>query len=36
MNEIPSPEMGIVREICIGNAEPVEYGTVMFYLEPLE
>lgn len=36
MNEIPSPEMGIVREICVGNAEPVEYGTVMFYLEPLE
>jgi oxaloacetate decarboxylase alpha subunit len=36
MNEIPSPEMGIVREICVSNAEPVEYGTVMFYLEPLE
>lgn len=36
MNEIPAPQMGIVREICVENADPVEYGTVMFYIEPTE
>lgn len=36
MNEIPAPQMGVVREVCVENAQPVEFGTVMFYLEPLE
>lgn len=34
MNEITAEEMGTVREICLEDATPVEYGTVMFYIEP--
>ena len=34
MNEIPAEEQCVVREICVENAQPVEFGTVMFYLEP--
>ncbi|MDR2106656.1 MAG: acetyl-CoA carboxylase biotin carboxyl carrier protein, partial [Coriobacteriales bacterium] len=34
MNEIPAEQMGTIREVCIENAMPVEYGTVLFYLEP--
>ncbi len=34
MNEITAEEPGVIREICVGNAEPVEYGTVLFYYEP--
>jgi oxaloacetate decarboxylase alpha subunit len=36
MNEIPAPQIGVVREVCVENAQPVEFGTVLFYLEPLE
>ncbi|WP_139650689.1 acetyl-CoA carboxylase biotin carboxyl carrier protein [Raoultibacter phocaeensis] len=35
MNEIGAEEMGTVREICLEDATPVEFGTVMFYIEPL-
>ncbi len=35
MNEITAEEVGTIREICLPDAAPVEYGTVMFYLEPL-
>ena len=35
MNEIGSPEMGIVREVCVQDGDPVEYGTVLFYIEPI-
>jgi oxaloacetate decarboxylase alpha subunit len=35
MNEISAEQMGIVREICVENAQPVEFGTVLFYLEPV-
>ena len=35
MNEITSEQMGTIREICLENSQPVEYGTVMFYLEPV-
>jgi oxaloacetate decarboxylase alpha subunit len=35
MNEIPAEEMGTIREACLEDATPVEYGTVLFYLEPL-
>lgn len=34
MNEIAADEMGTVREVCVENAQAVEYGTVLFYLEP--
>lgn len=35
MNEIPAEEMGIIREICLDNSDSVEYGTPLFYLEPV-
>jgi oxaloacetate decarboxylase alpha subunit len=34
MNEIQAEQMGTIREICVKDADPVEFGTVMFYLEP--
>ena len=34
MNEITAEEMGTVREICVKDADPVEFGTVLFYIEP--
>ena len=34
MNEIGAPQMGIVREVCVEDASPVEYGTALFYIEP--
>jgi len=33
MNEITAEEAGIVREVCVKNADAVEYGTVLFYIE---
>lgn len=36
MNEIATEESGIIREIAIGNASPVQYGQVLFYYEPVE
>ena len=35
MNEVKAEEMAIVREICIENAQPVEFGSLLFYLEPI-
>jgi len=35
MNEIAAEEAGIIREIVVENAQPVEYGTVLFYYEPV-
>ncbi len=35
MNEITAEEPGVIREIPAGDAEPVEYGTVLFYYEPI-
>ncbi|MBW6468310.1 MAG: acetyl-CoA carboxylase biotin carboxyl carrier protein [Anaerosomatales bacterium] len=35
MNEITAEEPGVIREIAVGNADAVEYGTVLFYYEPL-
>jgi oxaloacetate decarboxylase alpha subunit len=35
MNEITAEQMGTIREVCVENTMPVEYGTVLFYLEPL-
>jgi acetyl-CoA carboxylase biotin carboxyl carrier protein len=34
MNELESEVQGVVREICVENAEPVEYGQVLFRIEP--
>jgi len=34
LNEIESEVQGIVREVLVGNAEPVEYGQVLFRIEP--
>jgi acetyl-CoA carboxylase biotin carboxyl carrier protein len=34
MNELEAEVQGVVREICIENAEPVEYGQVLFRIEP--
>ena len=33
MNEITAEENGTIREICVADADPVEYGTVLFYYE---
>ena len=34
MNELEAEISGTVREILIGNGEPVEYGQVLFRIEP--
>lgn len=34
MNEIGTEEMGTVREVCVEDATPVEFGTPLFYIEP--
>lgn len=33
MNEIEAESAGVVREICVKNAEPVEYGQTLFIIE---
>ncbi|MBN1192302.1 MAG: acetyl-CoA carboxylase biotin carboxyl carrier protein [Coriobacteriia bacterium] len=35
MNEIVAEEAGVIREAPVANAAPVEYGTVLFYYEPV-
>ena len=35
MNEVKSELEAVVRRIHVGNAEPVEYGQLLFELEPL-
>jgi oxaloacetate decarboxylase alpha subunit len=35
MNEIKAENPGIVRSIHVGNAEPVEFGQLLFELEPV-
>lgn len=34
MNELQSDVSGIVREISVENAEPVEFGALLFRIEP--
>jgi acetyl-CoA carboxylase biotin carboxyl carrier protein len=34
MNELESDLDGIVREVCVSNGAPVEYGQVLFRVEP--
>jgi acetyl-CoA carboxylase biotin carboxyl carrier protein len=35
MNEVKAEIEAVVRKIHVGNAEPVEYGQLLFELEPL-
>jgi biotin carboxyl carrier protein len=35
MNEVKAEIEGIVRKIHVGNGEPVEYGQLLFELEPI-
>jgi oxaloacetate decarboxylase (Na+ extruding) subunit alpha len=35
MNEIAAEEAGIIREVAVANGAAVEYGTVLFYYEPV-
>jgi len=35
MNEITAEEPGVIREIGLQNGDAVEYGTVLFYYEPI-
>jgi oxaloacetate decarboxylase alpha subunit len=35
MNEIKADTAGVVRRIHVGNAEPVEFGQLLFELEPV-
>ena len=35
MNEVKAEIEGVVRAIHVGNAEPVEYGQLLFELEPI-
>jgi acetyl-CoA carboxylase biotin carboxyl carrier protein len=34
MNELEAEVAGTIREICVDNAEPVEYGQVLFRIQP--
>ena len=34
MNEIESEVTGVVREVCVEDSEPVEFGTVLFRVDP--
>ena len=34
MNELQSDVAGVVREVAVENAEPVEYGALLFRIEP--
>lgn len=34
MNEIESEFSGVVREVCVQDAQPVEYGQVLFRIDP--
>ena len=33
MNEIAAEKDGVIREVCVGNGQVVEYGTALFRLE---
>jgi acetyl-CoA carboxylase biotin carboxyl carrier protein len=35
MNEVKAEVEGVVRRIHVANAEPVEFGQLLFELEPL-
>ena len=33
MNQIPAPRAGVVKAICVDDAQPVEYGDILLILE---
>jgi biotin carboxyl carrier protein len=35
MNEVKAEVEAVVRRICVENAEPVEYGQLLFELDPV-
>ena len=35
MNEVKAESEGIIRRVCVENAAPVQYGDLLFELEPL-
>lgn len=35
-NELVAEEKGIIRKICVEDAQPVEYGQTLFLIEPVE
>ncbi len=35
MNELEAEIEGTIREVCVENAQPVEYGQVLFRVEPV-
>jgi len=35
MNEVKAELEAVVRAVHVGNAEPVEYGQLLFELEPV-
>jgi acetyl-CoA carboxylase biotin carboxyl carrier protein len=35
MNEVKADSEAVVRAIHVGNAEPVEFGQLLFELEPI-
>ena len=35
MNEVKADSEGVVRRVCVENAAPVQYGDLLFELEPL-
>ena len=35
MNEVKTESEGVVRRVCVENAAPVQYGDLLFELEPL-
>ncbi len=34
MNEIESEVQGVIREVCVENAQPVEFGQTLFRVDP--
>jgi acetyl-CoA carboxylase biotin carboxyl carrier protein len=34
MNEIEAEIAGVIREVCVENAQPVEFGQVLFRVDP--
>ena len=35
MNEVKAEQMCIIREVCANNSQSVEFGTLLFFIEPL-
>ncbi len=36
MNEITAEEMGVIKEVCVSDSTPVEFGTTLFWIEPMD